>query len=448
MKENARILVVDDEPMVCISLANWLKEENYFVKAVNDGPSAIESLKQEAWDIVLLDYKMPGMDGIEVLRQIKEIAPGTLVLMMTAYASVSNSVQAMKEGAYDYIIKPLDVEELSMNLRKIIERRQLITENLLLRKQLSERHKYENIIGKSPAMQKIFELIRTVADTSATVLITGETGTGKELVARAIHATSSRRYGPFISVSCSALPETLLESELFGFEKGAFTGADHSKKGRFELAHGGTLFLDEIGDVSMKSQVKLLRVLQERSFSRLGATESVDVDVRLITATNQDLIRLVDTSQFRSDLYYRLNVVNINLPPLRERKDDVPLLAEHFMEKYNLEFAKKFNRIEHKAMELMLSYQWPGNVRELENVIERAIVIDHGPEIMARNLPFFERAQPVPGEPPRALEEVEKAHIGKMLEIHNWNVSKAAKVLDIDRTTLHKKIQKFGLART
>jgi transcriptional regulator with PAS, ATPase and Fis domain len=240
----------------------------------------------------------------------------------------------------------------------------------------------------------------------------------------------------------------LLESELFGFEKGAFTGADHSKKGRFELAHGGTLFLDEIGDVSMKSQVKLLRVLQERSFSRLGATESIDVDVRLITATNQDLIRLVDTSQFRSDLYYRLNVVNINLPPLRERKDDVPLLAEHFMEKYNLEFAKKFNRIEHKAMELMLSYQWPGNVRELENVIERAIVIDHGPEIMARNLPFLERAQPIPGEPPRALEEVEKAHIGKMLEIHNWNVSKAAKVLDIDRTTLHKKIQKFGLART
>ena len=448
MKENARILVVDDEPMVCISLANWLKEENYFVKAVNDGPSAIESLKQDTWDIVLLDYKMPGMDGIEVLRQIKEIAPGTLVLMMTAYASVSNSVQAMKEGAYDYIIKPLDVEELSMNLRKITERRQLITENLLLRKQLNERHKYENIIGKSPAMQKVFELIRTVADTSATVLITGETGTGKELVARAIHATSSRRYGPFISVCCSALPENLLESELFGFEKGAFTGADHSKKGRFELAHGGTLFLDEIGDVSMKSQVKLLRVLQERSFSRLGATESIDVDVRLITATNQDLVHLVDTSQFRSDLYYRLNVVNINLPPLRARKDDIPLLAEHFMEKYNLEFAKKFNRIERKAMELMLSYHWPGNVRELENVIERAIVIEHGPEIMARSLPFFERAQPVPGEMPRALEEVEKAHIGKMLEIHNWNVSKAAKVLDIDRTTLHKKIQKFGLART
>ncbi len=448
MRENARVLVVDDEPMVGISLTNWLKEENYEVKAVCDGQSALDSFKDECWDIVLLDYKMPGMDGMQVLRQIKELAPQTVVLMMTAYASIANSVQAMKEGAFDYIVKPLDVEELSMMLNKIVERQQLITENLLLRKHLNERYQYENIIGKSPGMQKVFELIRIVAETNATVLITGETGTGKEMVARAIHATSPRRYGPFIAVSCSALPETLLESELFGYEKGAFTGADRTKKGRFELAHGGTLFLDEIGEISMKTQVKLLRVLQERSFSRLGGTETIDVDVRLITATNQNLPRLVEMSTFRSDLYYRLNVVNIHLPPLRERKDDIPLLAEHFMEKFNVEFNKKFNRIERKAMEQMVSYHWPGNVRELENVIERAIVIDQGPEVKAKYMPFGSSEVPAPCEDgPKALQDVEKEHILRILEQSQWNISKAAKILDIDRTTLHKKIQKFGISR-
>lgn len=447
MKENARVLVVDDEPMVCISLANWLKEENYFVKYVNDGQAAIETMKQEAWDIVLLDYKMPGMDGLDVLRHIKEIAPQTIVLMMTAYASIANSVQAMKEGAFDYVVKPLDVEELTLMLNKIVERQQLIAENLLLRKHLTERHKYENIIGKSPAMQRVFELIRTVADTSATLLITGETGTGKEMVARAVHATSSRRYGPFIAVSCGALPENLLESELFGYEKGAFTGADRTRKGRFELAHGGTLFLDEIGDISMKTQVKLLRVLQERSFNRLGGTEQIDVDVRLITATNRNLVRLVEDGQFRSDLFYRLNVVNLHLPPLRERNDDIPLLAEHFMEKYNVEFNKKFNRIERKALEMMVAYHWPGNVRELENVIERAIVIDQGPEIKAKHLPFYSCETPVTGDAPLALEDVEKEHIRKVLQQNQWNVSRAAKILEIDRTTLHKKIQKFGIVK-
>jgi two-component system, NtrC family, response regulator AtoC len=447
MKENSRILVVDDEPMVCISLTNWLREENYFVQSVSDGQSAINAVKDQAWDIVLLDYKMPGMDGIQVLRHIKELAPQTIVLMMTAYASIANSVQAMKEGAFDYIVKPLDVEELSMMLNKIVERQQLITENLLLRKHLSDRYKYEDIIGKSLPMQRVFELIRTVADTNATVLITGETGTGKEMVARAVHATSSRRYGPFIAVSCSALPETLLESELFGYEKGAFTGADRTKKGRFELAHGGTLFLDEIGDISMKTQVKLLRVLQERSFSRLGGTETIDVDVRLITATNQKLSRLVEENTFRSDLYYRLNVVNIHIPPLRERQDDIPLLAEHFMEKFNVEFNKKFNRIEREALELMVCYSWPGNVRELENVIERVIVIDQGPEIKARQLPFAASEAPVSFEAPLALEEMEKGHIRKMLQQNQWNISRTAKVLDIDRTTLHKKIQKFGIEK-
>jgi len=446
MQESARILVVDDEPMVCVALTNWLKEENYVAMAAQDGASALEALEKDHWDVALLDYKMPGMDGLEVLRRIKEVAPRTVVIMMTAYASIGHSVQAMKEGAYDYIVKPLEMEELALMLRKIVEHQELVKENLLLRKQLSERRGYENIVGRSAPMQKVFQLIETVADTSATVLITGETGTGKELVARAVHANSSRRYSPFIAVSCGALPETLLESELFGYERGAFTGADRMKKGRFELAHGGTLFLDEIGEISLATQVKLLRVLQERSFCRLGGTEVIEVDVRLIAATNRDLEAEIKGGTFRSDLYYRLNVVNIRLPPLRERKDDIPLLAESFMEKYNLEFNKRFDRVEKKAMEAMMEYRWPGNVREFENVIERAIVIDKGPEIKAKHLPFS-RPETLASSEPETLEEMEKRHIRKMLERHQWNIAKTARVLDIDRTTLHKKINKFELER-
>ncbi len=446
MTEDAKILVVDDEPIVCLSLANWLQEENYLAKAVQDGPSAIEAIKEQNWDIVLLDLKMPGMDGLEVLRKIKEIAPQIVIIMMTAYASVPSSVQAMKEGAYDYIIKPLDVEELTLMLKKIVEHQQLVTENILLRKRLTDRYAFGDIIGKSPEMVKVFELIDTVADTNATVLITGETGTGKELVARAIHTNSSRRYSPFIAVSCAALPDTLLESELFGYDKGAFTGADRTKKGRFELAHGGTLFLDEIGDISMKTQIKLLRVLQEKKFQRLGGTDLIDVDVRLITATNRDLAEAVEKGQFRSDLYYRLNVVNIHLPPLRERKDDIPLLITHFMEKFNVEFNKKFDRIEQPALDLILSYPWPGNVRELENVIERATVIDHGPELKVQHLPFC-NLEKAPSSQPESLEEVEKMHIARMLDRNDWNVAQTARVLNIDRSTLHKKIKKFGLER-
>ncbi|NLI82586.1 MAG: sigma-54-dependent Fis family transcriptional regulator [Deltaproteobacteria bacterium] len=446
MQEKARILVVDDEPMVCIALTNWLKEENYLAKAVHDGASAIEAVRQEQWDIVLLDYKMPGMDGLEVITRLKEISPQVIIIMMTAYASIGNSVQAMKEGAYDYIVKPLDMDELAMMLRNIVERQELVKENLILRKQLTERQSYENIVGRSAAMQKVFDLIDTVADTNATVLITGETGTGKELVARAIHGNSSRRYGPFIAVSCGALPESLLESELFGYEKGAFTGADRTKMGRFELAHGGTLFLDEIGEISMATQVKLLRVLQERCFCRLGGTVPAEVDVRLIAATNRNLLKEIEAGNFRSDLYYRLNVVNIQLPPLRERKEDIPLLVECFMEKFNVEFNKRFDRVEKKAMEAMMDYHWPGNVRELENVIERAIVIDQGPEIKAKNLPIFKTESPSTNEP-QSLEDVEQQHIRKMLERHNWNIARTAKALNIDRSTLHKKINKFGLER-
>ncbi|MCK5657666.1 MAG: sigma-54 dependent transcriptional regulator [Syntrophobacteria bacterium] len=446
MKENARILVVDDEPMVCLALTNWLEEENYFTKAVGGGPEAIASLREENWDIVILDLRMPGMDGIEVLKQVQEIAPQTVVIMMTAYASIPGAVQAMQEGAYDYVVKPLDVDQLTLMLNRIVEHQQLITENILLRKSLTEQYEFEDIIGRSEAMQEVFETIKAVTDTNATVLITGETGTGKELVARAIHSNSSQRYGPFVATSCGALPETLLESELFGYEKGAFTGADRTKKGRFELAHGGTLFLDEVGDTSMKTQIKLLRALQEKSFRRLGGTDLIEVDARLITATNRDLVAAIDEGSFRNDLYYRLNVVSIHLPPLRGRKDDIPLLAAHFMNKYNVEFNKKFDRIERKAMDMMIDYHWPGNVRELENVIERATVIDQGPEVKVNHLPFC-NVELLPTEDLQTLQDVEKLHIEKMLARNDWNITKTARLLNIDRTTLHKKIKKSGLKR-
>ena len=446
MKEDARVLVVDDEPMVCLALTNWLEEENYFAQAVEDGPQAVQAVREENWDIVLLDLRMPGMDGMEVLKQVKEIAPQTVVIMMTAYASIPGAVQAMQEGAYDYIVKPLDVDQLTLMLKRIVEHQQLITENILLRKRLTEQYEFEDIIGRSEAMQEVFSMIKAVTDTNATVLITGETGTGKELVARAIHSNSSQRYGPFVATSCGALPETLLESELFGYEKGAFTGADRTKKGRFELAHGGTLFLDEVGDISMKTQIRLLRVLQEKSFSRLGGTEQIKVDVRLISATNRDLVAAIEEGSFRSDLYYRLNVVSIQLPPLRERIDDVPLLAAHFINKYNVEFNKKFDRVDRKAMDFMMDYHWPGNVRELENVIERAIVIDQGPQMKVKHLPFCNIESPLTEEP-RSLQEVEKSHIEKMLQRNDWNIAKTARLLNIDRSTLHKKIKKFGLER-
>ncbi|MCU0573028.1 MAG: sigma-54 dependent transcriptional regulator [Syntrophobacteraceae bacterium] len=444
MREDAKILIVDDEPLIRLSLTEWLKEENYLTHAVEDGPGALEAIRKEPWDIMLLDLKMPGMDGVEVLREAKKMAPQITVIMMTAYASVTSSVQAMKEGAYDYIVKPFDVQELTLLLKRIVEHQRLVSENILLRKQLTQQYEYENIVGKSAPMQAVFELIGTVADTNATVLITGETGTGKELVARAIHTNSSRRYSPFIAVSCSALPDTLLESELFGYERGAFTGAERTRKGRFELAHSGTLFLDEIGDINMKTQVKLLRVLQERSFRRLGGSDLIEVDVRLITATNRDLLGMVEQGAFRSDLYYRLNVVNIHLPPLRERREDIPLLAAHFVAKYNLEFNKTFKRVREDALTMMLDYQWAGNVRELENVIERAVVIGQGEEIGPELLPFC-RTDVGEGHELETLEAVERRHIERMLSRQQWNIARTARILGIDRTTLHKKIKKYEL---
>jgi DNA-binding NtrC family response regulator len=448
MTEQPKILIVDDEQIVRESLTNWLKEESYQVEAAENGTQALEKIRLAPFQVVLLDLKMPGMDGLQVLTEVKKEFPDIEVIIMTAYGSVNTAVEAIKSGAYDYIVKPFDPEEVALLIKKILEHKNLILENILLRQKLEDKYEFEDLIGKSAVMQQVFDLIRNVAPTQATVLITGESGTGKELVAKAIHAISPRRYEPFIALSCGALPDTLLESELFGYEKGAFTGAAHTKKGRFEMADGGTLFLDEVGEISLKTQIDLLRVLQERSFRRLGGTELIKVDVRIISATNRDLSQAITQGIFRSDLFYRLNVVGLRLPSLRERREDIPLLAKHFLRRYAIEINKKIERLTPSALELLMEYNWPGNVRELENAIERAVVISPGHELTEKDLTFL---QPSPGyvnEPSsKNLQELEKKHIHRILEENRWNISKTAVDLGIDRVTLYNKIKKYGFER-
>jgi len=446
MSKRPRILVVDDEEAMRESLNDWLKEDGYEVGLAASGKAAVEMVRNGPWDVILLDLKMPGMDGLETLKRIKAERPDAEVLMMTAYATIDTAVEAMKAGAFDYLVKPFDPDEIEIQVNKIISHREVVLENILLRKQLDEKYQYDEIIGKSDAMQEIFEMIRRVAPTDSTVLITGESGTGKELIAQAIHANSQRCYMPFIAVSCGALPESLLESELFGYEKGAFTGAEHTKRGRFEMAHNGTLFLDEIGEISLKTQVDLLRVLQQRQFSRLGSEQSIDVDVRILAATNRNLEKAIAENRFRKDLYYRLNVISIHVPPLRERKEDIPLLAKASVRKCCLELNKEEKNIASSAMKLLVDYDWPGNVRELENVIERAIVIGTGEEILAEDLPFTKNETGF-GQFPNSLKAVEKMHIERILNKADWNISRAARALDIDRQTLYNKIEKYEIKR-
>jgi DNA-binding NtrC family response regulator len=448
MTKKARILVVDDEAPMRESLKDWLMEEGYEVGLANSGQEAIAMAQKKSWDVILLDLKMPGMDGIETLQHLKgkEVNTEAEILMMTAYATVDTAVQAMKKGAFDYLVKPFSPDEIEMQIKKIVTHRELVLENILLRQKLEERSEYDEIVGKSDAMQKIYDLISQVAPTDSTVLITGESGTGKELIAQAIHGNSQRCYMPFVAVSCGALPDSLLESELFGYEKGAFTGADYTKKGRFELADKGTLFLDEIGDISLKTQVDLLRVLQQKEFRRLGGQEEIKVDVRILAATNQDLKKAISENRFREDLFYRLNVISIHVPPLRERKEDVPLLAKAFIYRYCLELNKEPVQITSPAMQLLMDYDWPGNVRELENVIERALVIGRGLEIVTDDLPFS-RKELGTEEFPKSLKLMEKMHIKKILEEMDWNISKAARVLEIDRQTLYNKIEKYHIEK-
>ncbi|MFH1241230.1 MAG: sigma-54 dependent transcriptional regulator [Pseudomonadota bacterium] len=446
MNKQPSILVVDDESLMREALSDWLREDGYEIGLAASGDEAIAKAEEKTWQVVLLDLKMPGMDGLETLRRLKEVSPDSEIIMMTAYATIDTAVQAMKEGAFDYLVKPFDPDEIEMQIKKIVVHKELVLENILLRRKLEEKYQYDEIIGKSDAMQEIFELIRRVAPTDSTVLITGESGTGKELIAQAVHANSKRCYMPFIAVSCGALPDTLLESELFGYEKGAFTGAEHTRRGRFEMADGGTLFLDEIGDISLKTQVGLLRILQEKEFNRLGGEHAIGVDVRILAATNRDLKKAIRENRFREDLYYRLNVISIHVPPLRERKEDIPLLAEAAVRKACLEMNKDAVKIAPSALELLMDYDWPGNVRELENIIERALVVGQGKEISVEDLPFS-RKEFRPEEFPKSLKMMEKMHIERILKEGNWNISKAARDLDIDRQTLYNKIQKYGIRK-
>ncbi len=451
MKREVKILVVDDEEIVRGSLIDWLREDGYQVEAAEDGFKALEKIKREPWDIALVDLKMPKMDGLELMEKIKEVRPEVQVVMITAYATVHTAVQAMKIGAYDYLVKPFNPEEISMLIKRLIESQELKKEISYLRKELKKQYQFHDLISKSSKMQEIFELSRTIAKSNSNILILGESGTGKELLARAIHNESLRAAGPFIPVSCVALTETLLESELFGHEKGAFTDAIAQKKGKFELADGGTIFLDEIGDISPKLQLSLLRVLQEKEFTRVGGTRPIKVDVRIIAATNRDLKKAVEEGKFRDDLYYRLNVISIEIPPLRERKEDIPVLVRHFIEKFNIEMGKKIERISEEALDILMKYDWPGNVRELENVIERAMVITKDNFIKAEELHLSpqvmkEKDTSTPLEE-KTLKAIERQHILRILDENNWNIQKSAEVLGIDRVTLYNKIKKYNLKR-
>ena len=447
MRRNARILVVDDEPSMRDSLRDWLMEDGYEVGIAGSGEEALDMAREREWDVVLLDLKMPGMDGLETLRRLKEVLPEGEMLMMTAYASVDTAVTALKEGAFDYLVKPFDPDEVEVQIKKILAHKDLVLENVVLRRQLEDRCRHDEIIGRSPAMQEIFDLIERVAPTDSTVLITGESGTGKELIAHAIHGNSSRSHRPFIAVSCGALPETLLESELFGYERGAFTGAEHTKKGRFEMAHEGTLFLDEIGDITPKTQVDLLRVIQTREFHRLGGQALLKVDVRIVAATNRDLMKAIARDRFREDLFYRLNVISIHVPPLRERTEDIEPLVHSFIRRCCIELNREPVKISPEALRLLMDYRWPGNIRELENVIERAVVIGEGTTIVPGDLPFEQRHDPAADRLPTSLKEMEKMHIERILAMNSHNISKTARDLGIDRQTLYNKMEKYRITR-
>ena len=388
-----KVLIVDDEGVVRSSLTEWFATEGYYTRGVSNGREALDIVDKHDFDVALVDLKMPGMDGVELQRRLSDKDPELTVIIMTGFGTVDTAVKALKQGAYDYLTKPVDPDELSHTVEKAMEHRRARQENVQLKECLEEIFPATHMIGKSLAMQRVVELVEMVAPTPATVLITGESGTGKEIVARAIHAASPRRHMPMVVIHCGALTETLLESELFGHEKGAFTGAQNRKKGKFELAEGGTVFLDEIADISLKTQTDLLRVLQEREIVRVGGNEMMKVDFRCIAATIKDLPAMVEAGTFRPDLYYRLNVVSIELPALRQRKDDIPLLINHFLQKFSQSMNRPVPELAPEALALLLNYDWPGNVRELENAIERALVIRRGQKIEATDFPF-QLAQP------------------------------------------------------
>ena len=440
------ILIVDDEFSVRDSLYKWFKTDGFNVDTAENAEAALQKFKEKSWDIVLLDIKMPGMDGIEFNRHIQSVDKNIIVIIITAYASVDTAVQAIKDGAFEYVSKPIDPDNLTHMIRNAIEKRLLAKENIQLRQKIEDLISPDDIVGTSLQLRKVLKMVASVAKTDSTVMIRGESGTGKELIARAIHSNSTRRYAPIISINCGAFTETLLESELFGHEKGAFTGADRLRIGKLERANNGTIFFDEIGNISMKMQMDLLRVLDTKHFSRLGSEKAIEVDFRVINATNRDLENAVNEGHFREDLYFRLNVVTIDIPPLRDRKEDIPMLARYFFNKYTQSMTKDIKDISSEAMEMLVNYGWPGNVRELRNVIERAIVVCENKIISPGDLsfPFRVGSKQQYGD---SLEELEKNHIERILNRTEWHISQASEILQIDRTTLYNKIKKYNLSK-
>ncbi|MGD9058760.1 MAG: sigma-54 dependent transcriptional regulator [Desulfobacterales bacterium] len=443
---NVKILIVDDELIMRESLAGWLERDGHAVQTAVSGEEALEKVKETHFDILLVDIKMEGISGLDVLRKVKETDPDSEVVMITAYGSIPSAIEAMKDGAFDYMLKPFDPNELGVLIEKIIQHQEQARENIYLKEQYKDRTRFESMIGQSKPMQEIFDLICDVAPMDSTVLITGETGTGKGLAAKAIHTNSPRRNGPFVTVNCGAVPEHLMESELFGHQKGAFTDAKETKKGRLELAHGGTLFLDEIGEISMRMQIDLLRVLEDRVFYRVGGTQPIEADFRVIAATNRDLEAAIKSGDFREDLFYRLNVISFTMPSLSQRKEDIPLLAEHFLYRFSQETNKPIDSISREAMDEMMIYDWPGNIRELENAIERAVVVGRQREILPENLPIFCH-EPAPAIRAHSLKDVEKTHIERVLTENQWNIARSAKILGIDRSTLYSKIKRYDIEK-
>jgi DNA-binding NtrC family response regulator len=453
MKRRWHILVVDDEETMTESLAAWLREDGYSVDTASCGREALEKAREREYAIYFVDLKMPGgLDGIETMMEIRRLQPEASVIVITAYATVDTAITAMKEGAQEYVVKPCHPQEVSLLVERIIRVKNLQRENAILRRKLTRQYRFHDLVSKNARMVEVFELVREVASQRSTVLVQGESGTGKELVARAIHFSGDRGPRPFVAVSCAALAETLLESELFGHEKGSFTGAVAQKKGKFELADGGTLFLDEIGDISPKLQVDLLRVLQERRFYRVGGSAEIQVDVRVIAATHRDLEAEVRDGRFRDDLFYRLNVINVRIPPLRERREDVPLLAQEFLDRLSHELGREVSGISDDALRLLMDHDWPGNVRELENAVERALVTCKSGVLVAEDFAFLQRpgavAGPGLGLPAGlTLQEIERQYIVATLQRTQGNIKAAADALGIDRSTLYEKIRRYEIPR-
>ncbi|PIE35547.1 Fis family transcriptional regulator [candidate division KSB3 bacterium] len=454
----SKILIVDDEQSMRDVLSIMLKKEGYAITTVEDGQEACQAIDEDIYDLVITDIKMPGMSGLDVQRYVKQVSPETLVLVITAFSSTDDAVLAIKQGALDYITKPFDIEKIKLVIRNALDRKKLHEEHTFYKRQYNHRFNAKNIVGESAAITQIFSMIERISSSKSTVLVTGESGTGKELIARAIHQNSPRHEQPFVAVNCGAIPENLLESELFGYMKGAFTGAVSNKMGLFELADNGTLFLDEVGELPLLIQVKLLRVLQEKQFKRVGGTKDISVDVRIVAATNRDLGKMVEEQTFRGDLYYRLNVIPIHIPALRERQEDIPLLATYFLEKYNQEIGKRFTHVSDEALRKLMAYEWPGNIRELENMIERAVALETEPIIQLTSLPHVAQKgtnpflSVIPDDiPPEGIDlehlvdELEKDLLVKALEKSGWVKKRAAKLLNLSFRSFRYRLDKFAI---